>query len=395
MTHPFPADPIAAVTHPNPYPYYAQLRNGAPLIRDETLKLWVAARADTVRAILDDARLTVRPVGEPVPRTIAGGPAGEIYARLARMTEGDTHRVARQALVKGLGGVDIVKVRESSSREAAAVMARYETCDAALLDTLAFAIPVRIVAELAGLPPNDALAATVRQFVACLSPLSPPEALDNAHTAATALQAKLHALTRAEASTSPLIERIVSGGLEASEELPNALVSNLLGLFSQTFEATAGLIGNGIVTLATHPELIARLQASPADIDAFVREVARFDPAVHNTRRFARELICMDGATLQPGDAVLVVLAAASRDEASFHAPERFMLDRPEHALPGFGAGRHACPGEAIARTIASGVLAALVTGGFDFADPALRWSYQPSSNGRIPRFNFIGSHAS
>jgi cytochrome P450 len=395
MTQTFPADPIRAVTHPDPYPYYAALRKGPALIRDEGLKLWVAARADTVRTVLDDVRLTVRPAGEPVPHAIAGAPAGAIFARLARMNEGDAHRAARGALVKGLGGVSIDGVFQAARREATALIERAEPGHDAPLDALAFALPVSIVAELVGLPPDDALEATVRQFVACLSPLSPPEALDRAHNAASALQAKLHALTLAGASASPLLERIVSGGLQASGEPPNALVANLLGLFSQTFEATAGLIGNTIVTLARHAEFTARLRESPSDIHAFVREVARFEPAVHNTRRFAKEQVCIEGTTLQPGDAVLVVLAAASRDEAWFDTPERFVLDRPEHPLPGFGAGRHACPGEAIARAIVCGVAIALVQSGFDFANPNLRWTYQPSANGRIPVFNSIGSHAS
>lgn len=394
MTQPFPADPINAVTHPNPYSYYAALRKQAPLVRDETLKVWIAARADTVRAVLDDERLTVRPVAEPVPRAISGAPAGEVFGQLARMNEGEAHRVARGALVKGLVGVDVAQVFESANRQAADAIERSGKRDATRLDALAFALPVRIVAELVGLQPYDTLEATVRQFVACLSPLSPPAALDRAHEAADALQAKLHALTIAGAGASPLLERIVSGGLAAGAETPNALVSNLLGLFSQTFDATAGLIGNSIVALATHAQFAARLRESPADIHAFVREVARFDPAVQNTRRFPRESVHMEGVTLQPGDAVLVLLAAASRDEASFDAPDAFLIDRPRQALPGFGAGRHACPGEAIAHAIASGVVAALVRSGFDFADAALSWTYQPSANARIPVFDFLGSHA-
>ena len=51
MTHPClnPTDPLQAVTHPNPYPYYAELRERGPLVRDETLNLWVAAPATTAR----------------------------------------------------------------------------------------------------------------------------------------------------------------------------------------------------------------------------------------------------------------------------------------------------------------------------------------------------------
>jgi hypothetical protein len=37
-----PPDAIAAVTHPDPYPYYADLVRRSPLYRDDTLGLWVA-----------------------------------------------------------------------------------------------------------------------------------------------------------------------------------------------------------------------------------------------------------------------------------------------------------------------------------------------------------------
>lgn len=396
MTLTPPADPLQAVTHPNPYPYYAALRQCAPLIRDEATHLWVAARAQAVTAVLGDARLTVRPANEPVPRAIVGQPAGEVFGRLARMTEGESHRAARQALIAGLSFVDANAVFRSARDLAIAFLERFDARDAALLDALAFALPVHIVAQLAGLPADDTLEATVRQFVACLSPASSADALQHAHHAARRLQHALHALTQDRAGMSPLVERIVSGGLQRGDELPNALVANLLGLFSQTFDATAGLIGNSVVTLAQHHDIGARLRlAPPSDVQAFVREVARYDPPVHNTRRFARERIDFEGVTLQAGDTVLVVLAAASRDEAVYEHADRFILDRAPAPLIGFGSGRHACPGETIARSIAAGVVAALGASGYDFEHPALRWTYRPSLNGRIPTFTFIENNPS
>lgn len=390
MTQTYPADPLQAVTHPNPYPYYATLREQAPLLRHDALKLWIAARASTVRAVLEDERLTVRPASEPVPRAIAGEPAGTVFGQLARMNEGEPHRVARRALLQGLGSVDIEHVFRSAHTRAAKAIDRADACDDRLLDVLAFALPVQVIAELVGLPADDGLEATVRQFVACLSPMSTAQALHEAHDAASRLQAQLHALTQDQARASALVEGIIAGGLQRSEARPNVLVSNLLGLFSQTFEATAGLIGNSIVTLTRYERIAANLRETPAIIHEFVREVARFDPAVHNTRRFAREAVCIEGVTLQPGDAVLVVLAAASRDETIFEDAEHFIPARSQHPLPGFGAERHACPGEAIAQAIAAGIVCALTESSFDFASPALHWTYRPSLNGRIPKFAFI-----
>jgi hypothetical protein len=34
-----PTDPVAAVTHADPYPYYADLRDGPPLAWNEKLRL--------------------------------------------------------------------------------------------------------------------------------------------------------------------------------------------------------------------------------------------------------------------------------------------------------------------------------------------------------------------
>lgn len=385
-----PADPLQAVTHPNPYPYYATLRERPPLVRDDALNLWIAARASTVRAVLDDERLTVRPTSEPVPRAIAGEPAGAVFGQLARMNEGEPHRVARRALIEGLGSVDVEHMFRSAHTRAAEAIDRAKASDDRSLEVLAFALPVHLIATLLGLPADDGLEATVRQFVACLSPMSTAQALHDAHDAASRLQAQLHTLTQDDTHVSALVERMVSGGLERSRATPNVLVSNLLGLFSQTFDATAGLVGNSIVTLTRHARPAAHLRDSPAAVHAFVREVARFDPAVHNTRRFVREAVCIEGVTLQPGDVVLVLLAAASRDESAFDYAEHFMPTRARQPLPGFGAGRHACPGESIALAITAGIVQAIVESGFDFAHPALRWTYRPSLNGRIPHFAFI-----
>ena len=94
------------MTHPDPYPYYAHLVAGAPLHRDEALGLLVASSAAAVTAALsDDALCRVRQLAEPVPRALAGSPAGEIFGRLVRMTDGQDRCPLKQAVSAALMSV--------------------------------------------------------------------------------------------------------------------------------------------------------------------------------------------------------------------------------------------------------------------------------------------------
>src|SRR5262249_12744161 len=61
MILPPPRDPVSAVTHPDPYPYYAELVAARPFYKDELQGYWVASSAEAVTAALMSDRLRVRP----------------------------------------------------------------------------------------------------------------------------------------------------------------------------------------------------------------------------------------------------------------------------------------------------------------------------------------------
>jgi len=101
-----PADPVAAVTHPDPYPYYADLTAARPLHRDEGLGLWVACSAATVTEVLTSPACLVRPPSEPVPRALVGSSAGSIFGRLVRMNEGAKHAALKPAVSAATAGIE-------------------------------------------------------------------------------------------------------------------------------------------------------------------------------------------------------------------------------------------------------------------------------------------------
>lgn len=379
-----PADPVAAATHADPYPYYAALREGPPLAWNDALRVWVASRADVVAQVLQaHGALRTRPAAQPVPLAIVGSAAGEVFAHLVRMNDGAAHEAHRPALQRALAGLDLNAVREDALQVAQRVPLRQP-----LSDTL-FSMPVQSVAHLLGFA-GDALPQVdrwMRDFVACLSPLSTPAQLQHAGTAAGALMARFEALV---AGAPPRHGTLLHSVLAESATPSRALLANLVGLLSQTCDATAGLLGNSLVAVMREPSLreAARMRDG---LQAVVEETARHDPSVQNTRRFAVEPACLAGTTLAAGDTVLVLLASANRDPWFNPEPDRFMPVRGQRRMLGFGHGVHACPGQALACTLAAAGLQALLARmpAADLAAQRLRgWRYRPSANARIPVFH-------
>ena len=369
--------PLQAATHADPYPYYASLRRHDGLLFDADLGLWIASRATTVEAVLAHPDCRVRPLHEPVPAAIAQRAAGQVFAQLMRMNEGVAHRCPRAAVEPALAGV-------SAPQVAAAV--QLLSGDATQLDDWMFRVPVSVIAHLLGIPGEQLkrVAELTREFVACLSPLSDEAQLRNADLGASQLRKMFSDVLEETA----LLAAIRSGEWVGAD----VLNANLIGLLSQTCEATAGLIGNTLVTLARRPDLLEQVQRTPTLAMALVEEVARYDAPVQNTRRFVAQRCTIGGQVLEVGATILVLLASANRDSAANPDPDRFLLERPQRRTFSFGVGRHQCPGQQLALTLASQVILALLQ-----RQPVLPvpFSYWPSLNGRIPRFHHAapGSH--
>lgn len=402
---------VDATTHADPYAWYAELRRNAPLFFSPTLKLWIASNASTVAAVFAHGACRVRPAHEPVPLGLAGGAAGEVFRQLVRMNDGARHDEPKRVLERALGEVDLPQLGQrvaALARDDAPLRAPPQKLADALNDAI-FRLPVYAVAQALGFRPHDLprLATWMRDFVACLSPLSTAVQLGAAHEAAAALLRRFENLladsakSRGATDCTSLVSRVQTYATQTGWTERQAVLCNLIGLLSQTFEATAGLLGNAITALATRPDLLTEPPADPlADYDtarALVEEVCRFDAPVQNTRRFVARDMELGGRTLRAGDTVLLLLGSANRDAALNTRADEFLLRRAQRQYFSFGRGNHACPGQQMALTIAASVLASWLQ-----AEPSslsrrtrlqtLTWTYRRSVNARIPCFDLASS---
>lgn len=386
-----PANPIDAATHPNPYPYYARLRSGPALYYDQELRLWVVASATAISQVFDSPSCRVRPMSEPVPSALDGLAAGEIFSHLVRMTDGSRHDQSKSVLERALASIPAADVQARARHAAASSVP--ETMDAAKLTAWTFDTPIMVVAELLGFPADEhrSIVDWTREFVLCLSPLSTPEQLASANRAAVLLRDRMELLLQqTEAGQDSLIAGVLCNARSIGWAETASIVANLIGIFSQTYEATAGLIGNSIVALASHPHLLDQVRATTDGWRQLVYETSRYDSSVQNTRRFVVEPATIGGAALAPGAAILLILAAANRDPSANPNPEAFLLDRADRCVFSFSRGAHACPGQALAYGIAAAALAVLSEKTSAALLAQLTWTIKPSTNGRVPLFHDV-----
>lgn len=146
---------------------------------------------------------------------------------------------------------------------------------------------------------------------------------------------------------SSLIRTEDRGQTLARHEVTNVLVT----LFAAAHESVTNLITNGILALHHHRDQLALLRADPALAAPMADEVLRYDAPVQLTARVALSPTTVAGLDVDAGTVVILLLAAANRDEAEFPEADRFLISRTTKRMQlAFGAGPHFCIGSSLTK---------------------------------------------
>ncbi|AMQ01269.1 hypothetical protein AY601_4428 [Pedobacter cryoconitis] len=144
----------------------------------------------------------------------------------------------------------------------------------------------------------------------------------------------------------PLLEKYLPDGAFApnyiaAEEWETLLVSNLIGLLIQSYDAGRGLLTNTLLQLSNQ-----QLSLSEAEnyFEQAVVETLRFDPPIHLTRRVAGKDLLINDQLIKKGEMIIILLAAANLDPQIFESPLTYNPSRGNNkAHLTFGAGHHQC----------------------------------------------------
>jgi len=345
--NPFDPDFLA-----NPYPHFIPLLKGPPQRWNIGFNAYLAARYQDVVAVTRNhsAFSSVMP---PWPGVLESDPFGGAPTMV--FSDPPVHTRLRRLVARDFGPKRIAemapRIRKITRRclDESSNGSRIEAMDA-----LANRLPVEIIAEMLGIPPEYQSRFREWSDAAIASGNTMPGQLIDPE-----ITSKVQALRGYLASE---IERRrarpgadLIGALVAAHDTAEALSDDELLAFCVLLliagnETTTNLIGNGLLALAHFPEQFARMRADRSLIPSAVEEMLRYDSPVQSLVRFATKDTEVGGTAIEKGAMVQVMFAAANRDPLQFPEPKRFDVSRAPNDHVAFGEGIHFCLGAPLAR---------------------------------------------
>lgn len=147
-----------------------------------------------------------------------------------------------------------------------------------------------------------------------------------------------------------LVSDLLAAQARGAQIDDNEILFNLFALLVAGHLTTADLIGNGIHLLLTHDEARQAIVADPSLINGAIEEILRYEPPISFSARFAKQAGAIGGCPYHKGDALVVSLISANRDDGKISDPHRFDIRRKPNPHLAFGAGAHICVGAPLAR---------------------------------------------
>jgi cytochrome P450 len=344
----------------NPWPYYAMARQMAPVLWNDAIGAWSVFGYQDVRKILTSHEQF----------SSDSFRYGQIQNPRGAPTMLNTDP-PRHTQLRGLVNLAFTP-RRVAGLEPRIAQITNEILDASLptgkldlIEDLSYPLPVIIISELLGVPPEDR-ADFKRWSDVIVAQLgtdfrqNPSEELIKAQEEFVAyfnVQLEEHR----QHPKDDLIGALLAAEIDGQKLTGDELLSFCILLLVAGNETTTNLIGNAVRCLVEHPEQMARLRSDLSLVPSAIEETLRFRSPVQATIRFASGDVELGGKAIQQGQRVIVWLGAANRDPEEFPNPDTFDIGRAPNRHLAFGQGIHFCLGAPLARLEAKVALETLL----------------------------------
>jgi hypothetical protein len=364
----------------NPYPLYRWLRERDPVRKDPLAPVWILTRYDDVATMLREPRFRKDPfVADRLPaaaREQLGVPDRVDTGAVSMLfLDPPEHTRIRSAYARSFTPASLAALRPRIELICRKRLDRVHASGRMeLISDLAYPLPVFVIIEMLGFPPEDfeLFKRWSDDMTASLGLNPKPEEQEAAARARDELREYFDrvVIPMKNRPADSLVSRLLEsedqpGGMGREEIFTNSVL-----LLAAGHETTTNLIGNGVLALMRNRDQWEQLVADPTLVESAVEEMLRFDSPVQWTSRSSGEGVEIGGKTIEPEQIILGCVGAANRDPAKFVEPERFNIRRTENKHLSFGIGIHYCLGAALARMEAQIALEMLVD-----RYPRMKWA--------------------
>jgi cytochrome P450 len=332
----------------DPYPIWSELRSSCPVAHSDRYGgVWLPTRHDDIASIAYDTdHFTSQSVIVTEGRPMMPAPQG-----IAPPISSDPpfHHEARRLLLPAFAPKAIEPLEPFTRTYCEGLLdavAGNDVVDAA--KEYAQHIPVRVIAEMLGFPPEDA--DQFRAFVHnALESVDLPieQRIENFAPLGAYLEQQVQ--EHLAHPRDDLTTFLLNAEMEGEPLNPQHVGGTIALLLIAGIDTTWSAIGASLWHLARTPSDRERLVAEPALLPMAIEELLRAYAPV-TMARLVKDDFDFNGCPMKKGEWVLLPFPAANRDPEFFADSDEVVLDRVENRHAAFGLGIHRCAGSNLAR---------------------------------------------
>lgn len=375
----------------DPYPWYAALREHAP-VHALAPGVLLLTRYDDVAAVYRSAAVSSDKRREFAPKYGVGSPLYEHHTTSLVFNDPPLHTRVRRLLMGAMNQRAITRMEAGVVTLVDGLLDEIDSTGPSvdLIEQFAARIPVEVIGNLLLIPHAERgpLRAWSLAILSALEPAPDAGPLARGNAAVTAFLASLEGLV-ADRRAHPgdpeadVLTRLIQGEVDGERLTPTELLHNCIFLLNAGHETTTNLIGNGVHALLTQRDEFERLRSDPSLLGSAIEELLRYESPLQLNNRLTIAPLALGDTVIEPGTFLTLAIGAANRDPARFADPDRLDVARKPNLHLAFGHGAHACAGMNVARLEARIAVGALVQ-----RFPRLALDGEPE---RDPRLRFRG----
>lgn len=368
----------------DPYSIYQLMLAKNPIYWDEDNKIWAIYSCRHSIEILKNPKAII-PVINPNNEQNLNKHALDILTNLTRLSNGMEHTINREItslLFSNQKSVDIPALLSQLIKD------NLIENKIDWVNSVCKKLPLLVVLKSFGFKENDSgfILNNIEALVKIMLPAKSEEQVklinEISETIFSITERQLLSFDFYES----LLNKISESETLSLDEIKKIAISNLIGLFIQSYDAGRRILSNSLLQILANKSF-----SDKSEIQKSIIETLRFDPPIHNTRRIANEDIIIGESLIKKNDTILIVLASANRDAEKFENPLIFDFKRSNNDENlTFGIGGHMCLAKHFSINLATEVLWFLFHEYKSITLLENNIKYEPLINARLPKHIWI-----